>query len=201
MRRFALLALAAAAAGAGCSSPVVAKVTPSLSTAPRSYFVRIAEGLTAATTTEPMRVAPRMFSAYQLESACQFPARIARLEAVTRNVAFDIGDALLLSNLRVVAVNDSNVAVPNVAVVIEAEDLNPPVLELRSDSPDLNDARLRTVRSGTFHIRVRTLCSATNAELTITGQVRPPLEPAAPTAAPRTPTAPAPAGPPPFPRR
>lgn len=169
----AALLLIAAAAVTGCNSPLLGKVAPALSTAPRSYFVHIAEALTSPTMTETMRVAPRMFSAYQVSEACRVPRRIQRLEAPARNVSLRVGERLTLSTLRVVAVSDGNLAVPDVAIVLEAEELNPPVIELRSDDADLAQGRLKTVGSGTFHIRVRTLCAATNAELTITGVVTP----------------------------
>lgn len=172
-RPAAALLYVSAVAAAGCNSPLLGKVAPALSTAPRSYFVHVAEALTSPTMTEPMRVAPRMFSAYQVSEACGTPRRIQRLEAPTRSVSLRVGDRLTLSTLRVVAVNDGNVAVPDVPIVLEAEELNPPVLELRSDDVELEQGRLKTVGSGTFHIRVRTLCSATNAELTITGIVTP----------------------------
>ena len=37
------------------------------------YFVQLAEGLTSATLTEGIRVAPRMFAASQLVEACKDP--------------------------------------------------------------------------------------------------------------------------------
>lgn len=158
---------------AGCASPLVATVAPALSTAPRSYFVRVAEALTSPSMSEPMRVAPRMFSGYQVSEACQQPRRIARLEAPAREVNLRIGERLALSMLRVVAVSDGNVAVPDVPVVIEAEEENPGVIALRSDDPDLDQGRLRGVSSGRVRIRIRTLCAATNAEMTITATVTP----------------------------
>jgi hypothetical protein len=139
--------------------------------AARSYYVRVAEGLTSPTMDEAMRVAPRMFSAYQISEACRMPRRIDRLEAPQRTVALALGDELALSTLRIVAISDGNVAVPGVPIVIEAEELNPSVVQLRSDDPSIDQGRLKTVGSGTFRMRVRTLCAATNAEMTITGVV------------------------------
>src|SRR5258705_344118 len=43
-------------------------------------FVQIAEGLTSATLTEGIRVAPRMFAASQLVEACKDPRVVARLK-------------------------------------------------------------------------------------------------------------------------
>lgn len=175
MRHLALLALLVVSGGAcaACNSPLLAKLAPPLSTATRPYYIRVAEAMTSATMGEPMRVAPRMFSAYQNEEACRLPRRIERLEAPTRTIALQLGDRLTLSTLRIVAVSDGNVAVPNVPIIIEAEELSPSVIELRTGDLDLAEGRVRTVGSGTFHLRIRTLCSATNAGITITGVVTP----------------------------
>ncbi len=137
----------------------------------RNYYVTVAEGLTSPSMTEAMRVAPRMFSAPDLAGACQSPRRVARLEAPARSVDLSVGDQLALSTLRVVAVGEAGRALSDVPVVIEAEDLDPALVQLRSDDPDLNQGRLRTVDSGTFRMRVRTLCTTTPAELIITGRV------------------------------
>jgi hypothetical protein len=165
--------LVLAVASAGCSSPIVARVAPSLATGPQPYFVRVADALTSPTLTEPMRVAPRLFSAFQLTEACREPVRVARLEAPARDLDLRVGDRLALSTLRVVAVNDANVAVAGVPVTIEAEERNPPVVVLRSDDPDLDQGRLHLVNAGTLRVRVRTVCAAVNQELTITGQILP----------------------------
>ena len=175
MRRLTLMVLlvVSGAAGTACNSPFLAKVAPPLSTATRPYYVRVAEALTSATMGEPMRVAPRMFSAYQTQEACRLPHRVERLEAPTRTIALQLGDRLTLSTLRIVAVSDGNLAVPNVPIIIEAEELSPSVVELRTGDSDLAGGHIRTVGSGTFHLRIRTLCSSTNAGITITGVVTP----------------------------
>ena len=137
----------------------------------RSYYVTVAEGLTSPSMSESMRVAPRMFSAPDLADACQSPRRVARLEAPARTLDLRVGDQLALSTLRVVAVGEAGAALSAVPVVIEAEELNPALVQLRSDDADLNEGRLRTVGSGTFRVRVRTLCTTTPADLIIVGRV------------------------------
>jgi hypothetical protein len=153
-----LLVLACTATGAACA---------------KGYYVRVAEGLTSPSLTETMQVAPRMFGASDLTRACQLPRRIARLEAPTRTVELRVGERLALNTLRVVAVGDAGTAVTDVPVVIEVEELSPPVMQLRSDDPDLNAGRLLSVGSGTVRMRVRTLCTSTSAELNLTARVTP----------------------------
>jgi hypothetical protein len=165
------LLLLAAACAAGCASPTLARVAPALSTAPQPFFVTIAEGLTSPSLTEAMRVAPRMFSAPQLSTACQTPLRIDRLETPAGSVDLRVGERLALDTLRVVAINDANVAVPGVPVAIEVEETSQPVVRLRSDDPDLSAGRLLTIAPGTFRMRVRTICVNDPAEVRITGRV------------------------------
>ena len=167
------LFLLAAACAAGCGSRTLARVAPALATGPQPFYVTIAEGLTSPSLTEAMRVGPRMFSAYQLDTACRTPLRIARLETAGRSFDLQVGERLALDMLRIVAVNDANVAVPDVPVAIEVEETSPPVVRLRSDDPDLDAGRLLTVGPGTFRIRVRTICVNTPAEIRITGRVAP----------------------------
>ena len=62
---------------------------------------------------------------------------------------------------------------PDVPIVIEAEDVLPPVLQLRSDDPDLNEGRVSSLNSGRFRLRIRTLCSVPGAETTIRGLIEP----------------------------
>ena len=138
-----------------------------------TIYVTVAEGLTSPSLTEAMQVAPRMFGPLQLAEACQTPRRIARLEAATRTVDLRVGERLTLSMLRVVAVSEADVVMPGVPVVIEAEERNPPVVQLRSDNPDLNAGRLFSVGSGRFRMRVRTLCTNSPADIVMTAVVAP----------------------------
>jgi hypothetical protein len=139
----------------------------------KGYYVRVAEGLTAPSLTETMQVAPRMFAASDLTSACRSPRRITRLEAPARTLELRVGERLALNTLRVVAVGEAGTAVTDVPVVIEVEELSPPVMQLRSDDPDLNAGRLLSVGSGIVRMRVRTLCTSRPAELNITARVTP----------------------------
>jgi hypothetical protein len=172
MRRLLPLFLLGAAA-AGCSSPIVARVAPALATGPQPYYVRIADGLTAPSLTEAMPIAPRTFSAYQLQAACQTPRRIDRLEAPTREVELRVGERLTLSTLNIVAVNDANIAVAGVPVSFEVEERNPSAVQLRSDDPDLGAGRLLSIASGRFRLRVRTICVNSPVEIVIAGNVLP----------------------------
>ena len=139
----------------------------------RAYYVRVAEGLTSPSLTETMQVAPRMFGASDLTTACQSPRRIARLEAPSRTLELRVGEPFALNTLRVVAVGEAGTAMADVPVAIEVEEVNPPLVQLRSDDPDLNAGRLRSVGSGIVRIRVRALCTSTPAELNLTARIAP----------------------------
>jgi hypothetical protein len=114
------------------------------------YFVQLAEGLTSATLTEGIRVAPRMFAASQLVEACKDPRVVDRLEVAPGRLDMEPDGRYALNSLSVVAVNAADLAMTNIPIVLEAEEISPPVVELRSDDPDLNAGRLHAVRTGQF---------------------------------------------------
>ena len=157
-----MVTIAVAVLNAGCAARTIQR-----------NYVRIAEGLTAPTLGEAMRVAPRMFAARELSTACQDPRSVARLQAPSARLELQVGERLVLSTLNIVAVNSANVAMAAVPVTIEATESTPPVLQLRSDDPDLNEGRLYPLNPGTFRLRVRTICSGPGAEMTIRGTVAP----------------------------
>jgi hypothetical protein len=135
--------------------------------------VRIAEGLSSPTLAEGIRVAGRMFSAYELMRACRDPRSVARLETATTSLDLQVGERFPLGSLSIVAVNFADAAMLAVPIAIEAEDRSPPVLQLRSDNPDLNQGQLYSLNSGAFRLRIRTLCGTPGAEATISGRVAP----------------------------
>lgn len=161
-----VLVLVGVTLAAGCASR-----TPQRP--PQSHYVPIAEGLSSPTLAEGIRVAPRMFAAPELMRACRDPRSVARLETATRFLDLQVGERFPLSSLRVVAVNFADVAMTAVPIVIEADDFSPPVLQLRSDNPDLNQGQLYSLNSGAFRLRIRTLCGTPGAETTIRGRVDP----------------------------
>ena len=137
------------------------------------YFVVVAEGLTSATITDGIRVAPRAFTASQLVEACRDPRVVDRLEVAPNPLEMREDGRYALNSLSVVAVNGADVAMAGVPIVLEAEEVNPPVVQLRSDDPDLNVGRLHAVRTGFFQMRIRTMCGAPHAERIILGRVTP----------------------------
>ena len=137
------------------------------------YFVVVAEGLTSATLTESIRVAPRGFTSSQLVEACRDPRVVARLEVAPDPLEMREDGRYALNSLSVVAVNYADVAMEGVPIVLEAEEVSPPVVQLRSDNVDLNAGRLHAVRTGYFQMRIRTMCGAPHAERIILGRVTP----------------------------
>ena len=138
------------------------------------YFVSVAEGLTSATLTEGIRVAPRGFTASQLVEACKDPRVVERLEVAPNLLDLREDGRYALNSLSVVAVNAADVAMAGVPIVLEAEEANPPVIQLRSDDPVLNAGRLHALRTGAFQMRVRTMCGTPHAEAVIRGRVSSP---------------------------
>lgn len=137
------------------------------------YFVQIAEGLTSPTMTEGIRVAPRMFSAPSLVDACRSATVVERLEVAPQTLELSRGTRYSLNSLTVVAVNAGDIAVPGLPIVLEVEDADPPVLQIRSDDPDLNEGRVLAMGTGEFRMRVRTMCGTQYAETVIKGLVVP----------------------------
>ena len=153
----------------GCSIGCAARAT-----VPEPFYVRVAEGLTSPTLAEGIAVAPRMLSAPQLVDACRLPRRVARLESPTQVLELRVGERFPLNTLAIVAVNAANEAmVPAIPIAIEALDTLPPVLQLRSDDPDLNAARIYPLNLGTFRLRISTMCGISPIQLLIDGLVTP----------------------------
>jgi hypothetical protein len=135
------------------------------------YFVTIAEGLTSATLTEGIRVAPRGFTASQLVEACKDPRVVDRLEVAPNPLEMREDGRYALNSLSVVAVNAADLAMAGVPIVLEAEEVSPPVVQLRSDDADVMAGRLHAVGIGSFQMRVRTMCGTPHAEKIIQGRV------------------------------
>ena len=135
------------------------------------YFVTIAEGLTSATLTEGIRVAPRMFSAPQLSEACKDPRVVERLEVSPERLQMAPDGRYSLNSISVVAVDRADLAMPGIPIVLEAEEITPPVIALRSDDPDLNEGRMHAVRAGRFQMRIRTICGGPQVERIIQARV------------------------------
>jgi hypothetical protein len=137
------------------------------------YYVRIAEALTAPTLYEGIRVAPRMFAASELSSACGPVRPVLRIHAAPPALELHVGDRFALNTLSVVAVNGAEVALPDVPIVLEANEVIPAVVQLRSDDSDLKEGRLFAIAPGRFQIRIRTICVTPTLETIIAGRVIP----------------------------
>ncbi len=151
----------------------VSFVVSGCASTPDRYYVQVAEGLTSPSLTEGIRVAPRRFAASQLVEACKDPLVVARLEVAPNPLELREDGRYELSSLSVVAVNAADVAMSPMPIVLEVEERSPPVVQLRSDDPDLNAGRLHVVRAGEFRMRVRTMCGTPHVEVMIRGLVTP----------------------------
>jgi hypothetical protein len=139
---------------------------------PRTY-IRVAEALGAANLNEGLRIAVPRLQPEVIRQGCRTLPYIVRLQAPSLNMQMQIGEPLVLSGLSVVALDNANVIVAGVPLAIEAEDQSPPVLQLRSDDPDLGRGTLRTVNTGEFRLRIYTLCGNPGAEAVMSVTVVP----------------------------
>lgn len=138
-----------------------------------SHFVPIAEGLTAETQSDAVRLAPRRLSAPDLVRACATVRPVDRLRVVPDVVTLAVDERFPLTRVSVVAINSADIVVPAVPIVFEAEETSPAVIALRSDDPDVNEGRVHATAPGRFRLRVRTICGTVGAERMIRGRVTP----------------------------
>lgn len=136
------------------------------------HYVRVADALTSPTLAENLRVVPGAFVAISLNDACRNAILVDRLVAVPLQLDLLTGTTVSLSSFSVVALDGGGVVVRDQPIAIEVLDAAPPVLQLRSDDPDLAKGRLRAIGSGSFKIRFRTICGTPYREVEIAGQVR-----------------------------
>lgn len=137
---------------------------------PARYFVRIADGFTSPTMTENLRLAPRMLTLTEFVRVCPDMRPVARLESTYQSVELQIDERFPLAALSVVAVDPEGRAMLDVPIFIEVENGQPPALRIRSDDPDLNQGRVVALGTGTFRLRIQTLCGS-HAETIIPGRV------------------------------
>ena len=140
---------------------------------PERAYLRVAEGLTSTHLDEAIHLALPRLGADLLRQGCPAPRRIVRLATPSTAIQMQIGDAFALRGLSVIAVDDANVTVPGVPLAIEAQDQYPPVLQLRTDDPDLGRGTLRPLSTGDFTLRIYTLCGAPGAETILDVKVVP----------------------------
>jgi hypothetical protein len=134
-------------------------------------FIRVAEALASPNMNEGLRVAVPRLQPEVVRQGCRVLPRVTRLETPSLNLQMQIGDPFALSGLTVVAIDDAGVIVAGVPLAIEAEDRNPPVLELRSADPDLGRGTLRPMNTGEFRLRIYTLCGVPGAEAVMSVKV------------------------------
>src|SRR5687767_8223399 len=128
-------------------------------------YIRVAEALTSGTMNEAIRIAvPRLDPAVVSEGCRLVARRIARLATPSLEMQMVIGEPFRLGGLAIVAVDDADLVVEGVPLAIEALDQSPPVLQLRTNDPDIGRGTLRPVNTGEFLLRTYTLCGVPGAE-------------------------------------
>ena len=144
-------------------------------------YIRVAEALTSATMNEAIQIAVPRLDPAVISQGCRLVARrIVRLATPSLSMQMQIGEQFRLSGLSIVAVDDANLVVSGVPLAIEALDQTPPVLQLRTNDPDLGRGWLRPVNTGEFLVRTYTLCGVPGAEAIFNVKVVPVPEPVPP---------------------
>jgi hypothetical protein len=132
-------------------------------------YVQVAETLTGG-AEQRLKVAQRMFSAPDLPALCAGAGKPSQLIAESPPLALAAGSRFPLDRLRVAALDESGRRLAGVPIAIEAEEKNPPLLDLRSDR--LSEAKLLPLRAGRVTFRARTICPGPTVEVIIPAVVR-----------------------------
>jgi hypothetical protein len=140
---------------------------------PQRHYVQVADAVSSPTLTEGIQITPRKFTVYELRQACLDSQPVVRFNVVPAQLELRADGRYLLNTLAVVAVNASDEAVPRIPIMLEAEEVVPPVVEVRSDDADIDQGWLRATRVGRFRLRIRTLCNSSQVDMVIRGQVIP----------------------------
>jgi hypothetical protein len=116
----------------------------------RVMFVSIGEGYTAPNWSARMRLEWRMFSAP--DPTCEgVPMRI-HLVTAKQNIKLRVGAAFSLDKLAVLAVDKSGEPVKPVPVMLEYEEVSPPILNL--DGFKVRSGPIVPLRAGKFRFKV-----------------------------------------------
>jgi len=140
---------------------------------PQRHYVQVADAVSSPTLTEGIQITPRSFTVYELQQACLDSQPFVRFKVVPAELELHSDGLYLLNTLAVVAVNASDQAVPRIPIMLEAEEVVPPVVDVRSDDANIDQGWLRTARVGRFRLRIRTLCNSSRVETVIRGRVIP----------------------------
>ena len=140
---------------------------------PQRHYLQVADAVSSPTLTEGIQVTPRKFTVYEQRQACLNFVPVARLRVAPGLLELRPDGRYLLNTLAVVAINESDQAVPSIPLMLEAEEVVPPVVEVRSDNPDIDAGWLHAVRLGRFRLRIRTMCDMSPVEVVLRGRVIP----------------------------
>ncbi len=142
--------------------------TPASSDEP--LFVTLAEGFTSADEETGIVAGQRMFTAPTFLDVCAPLEAPDRLVLVGNEpVELTDGEWFPYDRLIVVAVDVAGAVLPPVPIAIDVEQVEPPVLSLRSDMT-ANDEVL-AIAEGRFRLRVQTRCDDHAAELMVEAEV------------------------------
>ncbi len=140
---------------------------------PQRHYVQLADAVSSPSLTEGIRVTPRRFTGYELRQACLDSQPVVRLKVAPTQLELRPDGRYLLNTLAIVAINKSEQVVPSIPLMLEVEEVVPPVVSVRSDDPDIDSGLLRASRVGRFRMRIRTMCDLSPVDTVIPGEVIP----------------------------
>jgi len=129
----------------------------------------VAEAWTAANERATIDAGYRLFSAPDMAEMCArapSPARLVEKDRVTLYV----GEWFGFSSLRIVAVDAAGRPLPPVPVMLEVEEVDPPLFRLSNDM--IGYGGVTPARTGRFRFHARTICPETSADVVFPAVVR-----------------------------
>lgn len=140
--------------------------------AEEARFAHLAEGYTAADARSGIVAGQRMFSVPTFGAICAPLEAPARLAVITPEpVRLVRGEWFTYDRLVVQAVDASGRLLPPVPITVEVEDVEPAVLNLRSDFTADPNGQVLPVRAGSFRFRFSTLCPGETAAAILRAEV------------------------------
>ena len=135
-------------------------------------FGTVGEGFTSPNRATGINADYRMFSLSTFDKTCKASKRPFRLASPNQVVTLRVGEWFPLHRLIVVGMDRKGRVLRPLPIMLEVEDQNPPLLNLRTDM--ISDGRgLLPIRTGRFRFRARTICDGTSADVFIQAVVGP----------------------------
>jgi hypothetical protein len=126
----------------------------------------IGEGYSAHDLSQGINVAWRMFTIRDIEAVCATVAKPSRLITKKKEYVITVSDIFSFNDLAVVAVDTAGKPLKPIPIIMEMSETNnttekdtKELIDIEKYKANGGGANVRALRPGTFHIRIRTLCT------------------------------------------